>query len=136
VKPEVLYALAADIILVSHSLFVLFIVLGLALIFIGRYLSWRWVRNPWFRAAHLLGIGVVAGQSWLGVICPLTVWEMDLRSKANESLYEGSFIEHWLEKLLYYQAPPWVFVTCYTVFGGLVLWSWFFVRPRPFATGN
>jgi hypothetical protein len=134
-KSQTLYSLVADAILVMHVLFVAFVVLGLILIFVGKFLSWLWVRNPWFRLAHLLGIGVVVLQAWFGVICPLTIWEMDLRSKAGETIYEESFITHWLHELLYYQAPPWVFVTCYTVFGGLVLASWFLVRPRAFSPG-
>jgi len=132
---QALYSLLADALLVTHVLFVAFVVLGLILIFVGKFLSWPWVRNPWFRATHLLGIGVVVVQAWFGVICPLTIWEMDLRSKAGETVYEGSFITYWLNELLYYQAPPWVFVVCYTVFGGLVLASWFLVRPRAFSAG-
>jgi len=44
----VLYALAADALLVLHVLFVVFVVLGLVAIFVGKFLSWRWVRNHWF----------------------------------------------------------------------------------------
>ena len=132
-ESQALYSLAADAILVTHVLFVAFVVLGLILIFVGKFLSWPWVRNPWLRVTHLLGIGVVVLQAWFGVICPLTIWEMDLRSKAGETIYEGSFITYWLNDLLYYQAPSWVFVVCYTAFGGLVLASWFFVRPRAFS---
>ena len=135
-ESQALYSMVADAILVTHVLFVVFVVLSLILIFVGKFLSWLWVRNPWFRVTHLLGIGVVVLQAWFGVICPLTIWEMDLRSKAGETIYEGSFITHWLNQLLYYQAPSWVFVVCYTTFGGLVLASWFLVRPRAFAVGS
>jgi hypothetical protein len=134
-ESQALYSLVADAILVMHVLFVAFVVLSLLLIFVGKFLSWLWVRNPWFRVTHLLGVGVVVLQAWFGVICPLTIWEMDLRSKAGETIYESSFITHWLNELLYYQAPSWVFVVCYTVFGGLVLASWFLVRPRAFSIG-
>tara|TARA_R110002110_G_scaffold3754_1_gene19525 strand:- start:53427 stop:53828 length:402 start_codon:yes stop_codon:yes gene_type:complete len=127
-----LYVLAADTLLALHVLFVAFVVSGLVFIFIGKVLSWHWVRNPWFRVLHLLGIGVVVLQSWLGLICPLTVWEMELRSKAGEHAYDVSFIAYWLNELLYYDAPAWVFILCYTVFGLVVLSSWFLVRPRPF----
>lgn len=135
-ESEALYSLAADALLVTHVLFVVFVVLGIILIFVGKYQSWQWIRNPWFRIAHLLGIGVVVLQSWFGVICPLTVWEMDLRSRVDEAGYEGSFITHWLNELLYYQAPGWFFVVCYTALGGLVLSSWFLVRPRAFSGGS
>jgi hypothetical protein len=129
-ESQALYSLVADALLVTHALFVAFVVLGLILIFVGKLLAWRWVRNPWFRVIHLLGIGVVVLQSWCGVICPLTIWEMDLRLKAGETIYRDSFITHWLNELLYYQAPSWVFTAGYTAFGGLVLASWFLVRPR------
>ena len=131
----VFYLIAADTILFTHVLFVAFVIFGLILIFVGKLLSWSWVRNPWFRLAHLIGIVVVVLQAWLGVICPLTTWEMALRSKAGDAVYSGSFIAHWLETLLYYQAPAWVFVVCYSAFGSLVVLSWFWARPRPFGTG-
>lgn len=127
---DTFYSVAADTVLFIHALFIVFIVFGLVLIFAGKVLSWQWVRNPWFRLAHLLAIAVVVLQSWLGVICPLTTWEMQLRAKALDTVYGGSFIAHWLSELVYYQAPPWVFVVCYTSFGGLVLLSWYLVPPR------
>jgi hypothetical protein len=118
--------------LVSHVLFVAFVVLGLLLIYLSKVKSWQWTRNPWFRLIHLLSITLVVLQSWLGMICPLTIWEMELRKMAGQTTYDGSFITHWMTQLLYYNAPPWVFVLLYTVFGALVLMSWFIVRPRPF----
>ena len=133
-EPGVSYLFAADAILFAHVLFVAFVVLGLLAILAGKLLSWSWVRNPWFRLAHLVAIGVVVLQSWLGAICPLTTWEMALRERAGDAAYFGTFISHWLETLLYYRAPEWVFIVCYTVFGALVVASWFWVRPRPFTT--
>ncbi|MCY4425509.1 MAG: DUF2784 domain-containing protein [Halieaceae bacterium] len=128
-----LYLLAADLVLGLHVLFVVFVVSGLVLIFAGKALDWTWVRNPWFRAVHLGCIGVVVLQSWLGAICPLTHLEIFLREQAGDAVYPGSFISHWLESILYYQAPAWVFVVVYTLFGAAVLASWFWVRPYPFS---
>ena len=130
---QTLYLAAADAILFVHVLFVAFVIFGLVLILLGGVFSWSWVRSPWFRWAHLLGIALVVLQSWLGRICPLTIWEMELRSKAGDAVYAGSFIAHWLEELLYYQAPAWVFVVCYTAFALLVVLAWFWIRPRPFS---
>jgi hypothetical protein len=124
------FQLAADAVLLMHALFVVFVVSGLILILVGGALGWSWVRLRWFRLAHLAAIGVVVVQSWLGAICPLTTLEMELRTRAGESSYPGSFIAHWVEAVLYYQAPPWVFVLCYTAFGALVVAAWFRVRPR------
>jgi hypothetical protein len=61
---------------------------------------------------------------------------MNLRERAGEGTYEGTFVAHWLQKLLYYEAPPWVFVVCYTLFGLLVVGSWLGFRPRPFRYGT
>ena len=126
---ESIYILTADLLLIVHVLFVAFVVFGLVVIYIGAWLSWPWVRNFWFRILHLMGIGVVVLQSWAGVICPLTIWEMELRKLAGQSYYEGSFIQHWLHALLYYEAPAWVFMLVYTVFGILVAASWFVIPP-------
>ncbi len=126
------YSLLGDGVLILHVMFVIFVVLSLILITVGRWRSWGWVRNPWFRLAHLLAIGVVVLQVWFGVLCPLTVLEKWLRAKAGETLFEGSFITHWLGELLYINAPEWVFGVVYTAFGALVLASWFLIRPRPF----
>ena len=126
------YLLVADIILFLHILFVAFIVIGFAAILAGGAFAWSWVRNPYFRLSHLSAISIITVQSWFGVVCPLTTWEMELRAKAGGSTYQKPFISHWFETLLYYQAPGWVFVLCYTIFGALVVASWYFVRPRGF----
>jgi len=126
------YRLAADLLLVLHVTFVVFVVAGLALILVGAGRGWVWIRNPWFRLAHLAAIAVVVLQAWLGRLCPLTVWEMALRAKAGDETYSGAFIAHWLQGLLYYEAPLWVFALAYTLFGALVVASWIRVRPRPF----
>ena len=127
-----IFLLAADAILLLHVLFVAFVVIGLVLIFIGKARAWSWIRNPWFRLTHLVAIGVVIVQSWFDVICPLTTIEMALRSRTGDTVYFGSFISHWLENFLYYQAPPWVFVICYMTFGAVACVSWFWIRPRGF----
>lgn len=124
--------LIADLVLMTHVAFVAFVIVGLLLILWGGFRRWAWIRNPWFRLAHLVGIGVVVVQAWFGVICPLTTLEMSLREQAGDATYAGTFIAHWLHQLLFFQAPAWVFVACYTLFGLLVVGSWFGFRPRPF----
>ena len=129
---KVVYLLAADLLLITHTLFVAFVIFGLIFVLVGKLFSWRGIRNRWFRLVHLTAIGVVVLQSWLGIVCPLTTWEMALREKAGDVVYAGTFVSHWLETILYFSAPAWVFVLCYTIFGMLVLASWFWVRPDPF----
>lgn len=127
---ETLLLLLADSILVVHVLFVCFVVFGLVAVYLGYVLNWLWVRNLRFRLLHLAAISLVVLQSWLGVICPLTIWEIALRKQAGAETYAGSFIQHWLHQLLYYTAPEWVFIVLYSVFGLLVLVSWLLVRPK------
>ena len=132
IKTHMIYLLAADIILIMHVLFVAFVVIGFLLILLGKFRGWFWIRNPWFRLAHVAAIGVVTVQSWFGVMCPLTILEKALRLRAGEVVYTGSFISHLLETILYYNVPMWVFTVCYTLFGAIVVASWLWIRPRPF----
>lgn len=129
-RKESLLLFLADMVLVIHVLFVFFVVFGLVAIYLGYFLNWHRVRNRAFRILHLLAIGIVVIQSWAGVICPLTTWEIALREATGAETYAGSFIQHWLQALLYYNAPDWVFMLLYTGFGGLVLASWYLVPPN------
>lgn len=123
-------ALAADILLVFHALVVAFVLFGQVLILAGGALGWSWVRNLWFRLAHLLTIVYVILQTWLGVLCPLTVWEQQLRQRAGQEAHDQAFVEYWLSQLLFFDLPWWVFVVTYTAFGALVVASWWWLPPR------
>lgn len=123
-------ALVADLVLVVHVLIVLFVIAGLVLVVIGGPRGWCWVRNPWFCLAHLATIGIVVLQGWLGRLCPLTVWEGELRRAAGQAVHEQSFIEYWFGRALYYDLPGWVFVVGYTAFGLVVVWAWWRYPPR------
>ena len=120
----------ADAILVLHLVFIAFVVLGQLGIMAGFFAGWRWVRNFAFRVCHLVAIGFVAAQAWLGRICPLTLLESRLREAGGQQPYSRTFVEYWVGRLVYYDAPPWVFVVAYSAFGALVLASWFIVKPR------
>ena len=121
----------ADAVLVLHACIALFVVAGLLFIVVGNVVRWRWVNNLWFRLAHVAAIAVVVVEAWFGVACPLTLLEMSLRTRAGTATYGGGFIEHWLSRLLFYEAPPWAFVLAYSVFGALVAAVWWFFPPRP-----
>lgn len=121
-----MHALAADFILVVHFAFVLFVVGGLALIWIGYAAGWPWVRNLWFRAAHLAAIAFVAGEALLGIACPLTLWEDALRGAAQHR----SFVARWVHRVMFYSAPEWVFTALYVGFALLVAATLWFVPPR------
>jgi len=122
------YRLLADLILIVHFAFVLWVVVGLVLVLVGGPLGWGFVRRPWFRGLHLASIGFVVVQAWLGEICPLTTWESELRVAAGQRPYDpDGFIVHWVQKLMFFDAPMEVFVWSYTAFGALVLASFWLV---------
>ncbi len=103
----------ADALLVLHFSIAAFVVGALPLVWAGAAFGWRWVRNPWFRYAHLAAIAFIALEAIAGVTCPLTAWEDMLRGGARAE----SFVGRWVASLLYYRAPEWVFTSAY------VLWS-------------
>lgn len=119
-------ALLADAILVAHFAFVLFVVGGLAAIWTGAAAGWRWVRNFWFRIAHLAAICCVALEALIGMVCPLTEWEDALRGAPSET----SFIARWLHRVLFYSLPEWVFATAYVLFALAVAATFWLVPPR------
>ncbi len=123
------YRLLADAVLLLHFAVVVFVVGGLAIVLAGNMRHWRWVNSPLFRVAHLAAVGVVVVQAWLGELCPLTVLESWLREQAGEAVYTASFIEHWVQHVLYYEAPFWVFTLVYSVFGLLVAAAWRYFPP-------
>jgi hypothetical protein len=127
------YLALANAVLVLHVAIVLFVVGGLVLIVLGnwRRARWPWVNAWWFRLAHLGAIGIVVAEAWFGITCPLTTFEAWLRVRAGAPIYGGSgFIEHWLQRLLYYDAPAWVFTLLYTLFALLVVLAWWRFPPR------
>ena len=85
------YLLSADIVLLLHASFVLFVVFGgLAVL--------RWRRVAWFHLpAALWGVIIELG----GWICPLTYLENHLRRMGGGAGYSVTFIERYLEPLLY-----------------------------------
>ena len=125
------YSFLADAILVIHALIVFFNLGALPAIWIGHFRGWGFARNFWFRMAHLALIGFVAAESVMGAICPLTTWEDQLRIKAGlDPRYHGSFVQHWVQWLIFYNADQKVFAIGYGVFFALVLITLFVVKPR------
>jgi hypothetical protein len=124
------YAWLADAVVAIHVAYVSFVIFGQLAILIGAARRWSWIRNRTFRLVHLVAIVVVASEAVLGIPCPLTVWESDLRRLAGQQAAEGTFIGRWLHDLLFFEFPPWVFTTAYVSFALLVLGTLLLVPPR------
>ena len=125
-----MYQALADFVLLLHLGVVILVVGGLAILPLGYARGWTFVQGWAFRLLHLLAIAVVVAQSWAGVVCPLTTLESWLRVQAGASAYESGFIEHWVQAILFYQAPAWVFTVAYTAFAALVCLAWLRYPPR------
>jgi hypothetical protein len=116
----------ADAILVVHFGIVLFIVGGLVAVWVGAARGWQWVRNRWFRYAHLAAITYVAVEALLGIACPLTVWE----AIASGDTPAESFVGRWVRLLLFYRAPESVFTVAYLAWAAATLATLRLVPPR------
>lgn len=89
-----LYRLAADLVVLIHLAFVVFVVLG-------GLLAFRWSRALLIHLpAALWGVLI----EWTGGVCPLTPLEVTLRQLGGEAGYAGGFVERYLVPVLYPQA--------------------------------
>jgi hypothetical protein len=125
-----LYSALADLTVVLHLGYVLFVVLGLVLIVCGRILNWSWVRNSWFRWIHLGMIGIVVVESLLSISCPLTTLESHLRAKAGQTAVDGSFMGRLAHEALFYDFSPAFFTAAYAIFGAVVLATFLWIPPN------
>lgn len=109
----------ADVVLIVHGAFVLFVAVGALAVL-------RW---PWLGWVHLPAVLWGAGISLAGGICPLTPLENALRRAAGQTEYAGGFIEHYLTAMIY---PPGLTrstqialgVAAIAFNGAIYLWLW------------
>ncbi|MEP7151716.1 MAG: DUF2784 domain-containing protein [Nitrospira sp.] len=85
------YRLGADLVLLLHLTFVLFVMAGGLLVLKRPRLAW----------VHLPAVAWGAVVEFTGWICPLTPLENALRTLAGASIYDAGFIQHYLLPLLY-----------------------------------
>ena len=125
-----MYPLAADLITVVHATYVGFVVFGQIAIVLGLVFRWTWVRHVWFRVTHFAMIAVVVVEALLGITCPLTTWEFQLRMLAGQVASERSFVATLVHKFLFVEGPPWVFTLAYCSFGLFVLGTLWIAPPK------
>jgi hypothetical protein len=112
-------------ILILHLAVIAFNVAGCVLVPIGAWRGWLWVRNFWFRVAHLASLAIVALQAVLGRACFLTVWQ----GEASGAATTQPLIAGWIERVIYWPLPLWVFAVAYVVVFAYVVALWILVRP-------
>jgi hypothetical protein len=124
------YAELADSVVAFHVAYVGFIIIGQLLILLGVVCRWQWVRNFWFRLAHLVAIAIVAVEAALNYTCPLTTLEGTLRGWAGEQASTDSFIARLMHSFIVHDWPQWVFNVSHITFAFLVLLTFVAARPR------
>ncbi|MBN1588352.1 MAG: DUF2784 domain-containing protein [Pirellulales bacterium] len=124
------YQFLADLIVVLHTAYVSFVVLGVPAILLGAWRGWRLARNFWFRVVHLLTIGVVAVEAIVGMTCPLTDWENNLRRQAGQTVERGSFVGRWAHELIFVDLSPETLMVCYCLFVLVVIVMLVMIPPR------
>lgn len=125
-----IYRFLADLVMLLHFSYVMFVVLGLVLILVGLGLKRRWARSFALRAGHLAAIAIVVLQAWAGIVCPLTRLENYLRREGGQAPYPLDFLEFWVHRVMFFSFPPWVFILAYTGFGFVVVLTWVLAPPR------
>ena len=123
--PHDLSLVLAEAVLAIHLVVIAFNVFGLVAIPLGGWLGWRFVRLFWWRALHLASLAVVAAQALAGQACFLTVMQ-DALSGAHRS----PLIMSWINRLLFWPLPLWVFAALYVIIFLYTLALWRFVPPR------
>ena len=126
-----IYRLIADFLVALHLLWILFMLAGVALILWGILFKRIILNWFWFRTLHLAGIIYVGALSIQGKLCPLTTWENQLRAKSDPaSAYTGSFIIHYIEKIVYPEVDPVLLKMATISLGVFTILAFLFALPE------
>lgn len=122
--------LAANLVAVVHIAYFLFIVGGMVAIVGSLRRHIPWVRNPWFRIAHIAAIYIVLFEEATGFPCPLNVLQWTFREPVTGANEASSGVGGVLDYLLYHTISPLALDIMYWSFGALVLVMLLLVPPR------
>ena len=115
------YELAADLTALTHFAFLLFIIFGALL---GRHNRvWRYLHL----ASMVYGV-MIEVFYWY---CPLTYLEQYLQEKAGAESFEGGFIAHYLNEVIYINAPQWSLILAAVVVLGVNVGLYFYWSRQP-----
>lgn len=114
----------AEAVLLLHLGVIAFNLFGLIAIPLGAWRGWSFVRIRWWRAAHVGLLGLVALQAVLGRACFLTIWQDMLGGRDG-----GPLIYRWINGVIYWPLPIWVFTVIYVILWVYVLALWRLVPP-------
>jgi Protein of Unknown function (DUF2784) len=119
--------MTANAILAAHAAIIFFNVFGLVAVPIGAACGWQFVRIRWWRILHILLLAAVAAQALLGQACVLTLWQAAF---AGASADRTPLIARWVDRIIYWPLPIWVFAVLYVAVFGYALALFWVVPPR------
>jgi hypothetical protein len=111
----------ADILMVAHASFSVFVLYGLVFILAGTIVDWRWARNRWFLNLHLAATIFLLARIWLGLPCPFSATEDYLRSQISMSCPLGIMTHAIFHQLAFRGNDPHGFALWTTLFGVLAV---------------
>ena len=111
---------AADLVVLIHLLWIVFLILGVV----------PGVRWTWVKWTHLGALGFAVALQLFGWVCPITHLEAWLRRAGGITPYEGTFIGHYLEGIVYAPLPPNAIFLGTLIVVGISLWAYFGRRCR------
>jgi hypothetical protein len=121
----------AEAILAVHVAIILFNLFGLIVVPLGALCGWRFVRVRWWRVLHLILLGTVALQAVAGRACILTLWQDAVATGAPSPT---PLIMGWVNRMIYWPLPVWVFAALYLLVFGYALALLWLVPPERHAT--
>lgn len=123
------HEMAALAVLYFHFAVVLFNLFWLIAVPVGAWLGLRFVRNYWWRAAHIAVLILVAAQAVAGRLCFLTILQNNLQGRAGD-ITPPSLITRIVTRAIYWPLPGWAFAPLYVL---ALVWAallWIYVPPR------
>jgi len=86
-----IYFILADLVLIMHLMFIIFVIFGGILVL-------KWHSIIWFHIPSAIWGILIEFKGW---ICPLTYLENYLRETVDTTKYSGDFIQHYLTPVIY-----------------------------------
>ena len=115
------YKVLADIVVLIHFIWILFLFLG----------AFWGVKNRAVKIFHIIGLLFAFLIQIFDWYCPLTHLEVCLRSKHNPAItYTGSFIIHYVEKIVYIEISRSLIIIFTILLGGINAWFYFKKRAN------
>lgn len=124
-------AFLADAMVAIHVAYVAYVVLGQLAVWVGVAFRARWARHFWFRVTHLAAIAFVAFEEFVGMRCPLTVWEEQFREAAGQPISGETFLSRFMHSLIFVDfEQKWVYAAIHIGFAVVVLGTFLMWPPR------